>query len=120
MGEAGGLGNDYVPIVLCNQMWLRINRLNCQPVRVIENIPIPLNLVPNPAGDLLSITNINNLNMYKVNIYNQLGIKMPVTWQGHQLQLGSFQAGVYWLAIELEGRQHVYKFINQTKRSDYH
>ena len=111
MGEAGGLGNDDVPIVLCNQMWLRINRLNCQPVRVIENIPIPLNLVPNPAGDLLSITNINNLNMYKVNIYNQLGIKMPVTWQGHQLQLGSFQAGVYWLAIELEGRQHVYKFI---------
>lgn len=111
MGEAGGLGSDDVPIVLCNQMWLRINRLNCQPVRVKENNPLSLNLIPNPAGDLLSIDNINNLYMYKINIYNHLGLKMPVSWQGQQLQLSSFQAGIYWLTIELEGRQHVYKFI---------
>ena len=111
MGEAGGLGSDDVPIVLCNQMWLRINRLKCQPVRVKENNPLSLNLIPNPAGDLLSIDNINNLYMYKINIYNHLGLKMPVSWQGQQLQLSSFQAGIYWLTIELEGRQHVYKFI---------
>lgn len=111
MGDAGGLGNDDVPIVLCNQMWSRINGLNCQPVSTKEIFPESLNLIPNPVGEHLRISNISNINIYKVNIYNNLGIKTPFSWHGDQIQLGEIQAGVYWLTLELEGQKRAYKFL---------
>lgn len=111
MGEAGGLGNDDVPIVLCNQIWSRINGLNCQTVTIKEYVPESLNLIPNPVGDHFRISNISNINIYKVNIYNNLGLKIPFSWQGDQIQLGTVQAGVYWLTLEYEGQKRAYKFI---------
>jgi len=111
MGEAGGGGNDDVPIVLCNQMWSRIARLNCQPLATDESQADSFKVIPNPVNESLTLSNINKINIYKINVYNNIGEKMPLFWEGTQLQVGSYQAGVYWLSFYSNDRHVVLKFI---------
>jgi len=111
MGEAGGVGNDDVPIVLCNQMWSRINRLNCQPLALDDIRSDPFAVYPNPASHLLSISNINKINIHKIFIYNYLGENMSIIWKGNQLDIGPYQAGVYWISLPTKDQCKVQKFI---------
>jgi len=100
MGES--TGNDEVPLVLCNQMWARLNQVLCTGTASEDIGHEIINIYPNPASGLLNINCPVNQIPSQISISNASGELIRIESFQPQLDISLFPAGMYFLKFEME------------------
>lgn len=98
MGEANGTGFDDVPITLCNQMWLRLNKVLCnQPVSTFGGAESDSDqfIYPNPANDRIFLTNVPLGSAYA--IFNATGQLVKQGLYQNSINISDLKPGIHYI-----------------------
>ena len=109
MGDAPD--SSKVPFTLCNEIWQKINELDCN--LAVNNQEInKVAIVPNPATNSISISNITSEN-YTVEIFNVIGnIVLKVTNQNN-IDTSKLTFGVYMVLVRQGNQTQIQKLIKK-------
>ena len=67
MGDAPGLGGGLISSTFNNEIWKRINALQCLPVSIPNSFDKnEIKIFPNPSSGIVQIDHIENLNSFKI------------------------------------------------------
>lgn len=98
MGEANGSGFDDVPVALCNQMWLRLNKVICnQPVSTSDGEDSDPDhfIYPNPANDQLFIKDPQPDSAYA--IFDAVGKLVKAGLVQNFINISDLKPGIYYI-----------------------
>ena len=112
MGEAPGTGIE-VPVVFNNDIWLKINELDCEPNGVsVKNNPIQrLQFYPNPSGNFVQIVGPNpNLNN-TIEVYDRLGRLVLITNNTLKLEVAQLERGLFSAVVRQNGKAWMGRFL---------
>ncbi len=110
MGESNGPG-DEVSIVLCNQIWNRLNKVICHSTAVENQKTIWFSINPNPSQNTIHINSNNNNPFSKILIYNKIGILIRQESFKNQLSIDDLLPGIYYLQIHGSGQVQTHRFV---------
>ncbi|MBK9722294.1 MAG: serine hydrolase [Saprospiraceae bacterium] len=99
MGES--TGKDEVSIVLCNQMWLRLNKVLCNATSTKNDIFLnnSVEIFPNPVNNTLQLNTFNNNIISNILIYNTIGqLNYNKPFMG-VIDLTGFKSGLYYIQL---------------------
>ena len=106
MGEAPS-STSSVPTVFCNQIWQKINELNCNLSLETPKKNVPI-LYPNPAQNQLHLAQLND--NAEVIIYNLQGLQLKHTTE-KTIDVSSFSPGIYLITIKQNDEIYSQKWI---------
>lgn len=71
-----------------------------------------IHIYPNPTGGILKISNPNQLDLQKVEIYNLYGQRLKVSQNQNSIDISHLNSGIYMIKIEdKNGKQGTYKVL---------
>ena len=100
MGEQAS--SSEVPFTLCNQIWQKINELDCN-LAVNNPERKKVAILPNPATNYISISNIASKN-YTIEIFDVIGNAVLKVANQNSIDISKLAAGVYMVLV-LQGNQ---------------
>ncbi|MDR9398177.1 serine hydrolase [Salibacter sp.] len=110
MGEAPD--NSLVPYVLNNEIWKRINDLECEALSTKEKSNnSEWKIYPNPVTDYLKVSSGKLHTPFKYSIYNTKGILVKEGVYRKGIDLSQLSNGVYYLSANNKEGNNVIKFI---------
>ncbi len=98
-----------------NNLDVGILRFHAAPVSA-NNIHYSnnINVFPNPTSDKITIQNTNNVTIDNITIYSVLGeVLFTSTKTIENISLSHFAMGIYYIAIDVSGRNYIYKITKQ-------
>lgn len=110
MGESNGPG-DEVSIVLCNQIWARLNKIMCTTRSIEESASSKIYLYPNPASRKLFISIPETLQPSSISIYNSLGELILTKPFQPSLDIENLDPGIYFLKLQMNGSSQLRRFF---------
>lgn len=108
MGES--TGNDEVPLVLCNQMWARLNQVICGSTASQNTYQNELQVFPIPCNETLNITPIDNHSSSHIFIYNLTGELVFSEAFHQQINVSCLDRGMYFLTVQSKVLSHTIPF----------
>jgi len=112
MGESNGPG-DEVSIVLCNQIWARLNKIMCTTASSEESAIPNVILYPNPANQKLNIRTPESIHPSEVSIYNSLGKLVLTKAFNPSFDIEHLDNGIYFLKLQMNGCSQVRRFLKE-------
>jgi len=109
MGDVPSSSATEVPFLFCNQIWQKINELNCN-LSVIEKNKSSIIISPNPAKNSIFISNLTN-DDYTVQISNLLGTKIMHSNNSDTIDISKFPIGIYIISVRQGDKTYSKKFI---------
>ena len=106
MGEAPS-STSSVPTLFCNQIWQKINELNCNLSVETPKNNVPT-LYPNPAQNQLHLAQLKD--NAEVFIYNLQGIQLKHTTE-NTIDVSDFSPGIYLITIRQNDEIYSQKWI---------
>jgi hypothetical protein len=106
MGEAPS-STSSVPTLFCNQIWQKINELNCNLSVETPKNNVPT-LYPNPAQNQLHLTQLKD--NAEVFIYNLQGLQLKHTTE-KTIDVSDFSPGIYLITIRQNDEIYSQKWI---------
>lgn len=110
MGESNGPG-DEVSIVLCNQIWARLNKIMCTTRSIEESASSKICLYPNPASRKLNISIPETVQPSSISIYNSLGELILTKPFQPSLDIENLDPGIYFLKLQMNGSSQLRRFF---------
>ncbi len=110
MGESNGPG-DEVSIVLCNQIWARLNKIMCTTRSIEESASSKICFYPNPASRKLNISIPETVQPSSISIYNSLGDLILTKPFQPSLDIENLDPGIYFLKLQLNGSSQLRRFF---------
>ena len=108
MGEAPS-STSSVPTIFCNQIWQKINELNCNLSLETPKNKVPI-LYPNPAQNQLHLSQLkDNADVF---IYNLQGLQLMHTTD-KTIDVSSFSPGIYLITIRQNDEIYSQKWIKR-------
>jgi CubicO group peptidase (beta-lactamase class C family) len=108
MGEAPS-STSSVPTVFCNQIWQKINELNCNLSFETPKNNLPI-LYPNPAQNQLHLSQLKD--NAEVFIYNLQGLQLMHSTD-KTIDVSSFSPGIYLITIKQNDEIYSQKWIKR-------
>jgi CubicO group peptidase (beta-lactamase class C family) len=97
MGEAPSSGSSDITTLFCNQIWQKINELDCTLSLTDEELK-KVTIVPNPATDFIAISNLNSDN-YSVEIFDVMGKSTLKVINQNSIDISTLSTGIYFVTI---------------------
>lgn len=97
MGEAPSSGSSDITTLFCNQIWQKINELDCT-LSLTDDELKKVTIVPNPATNFIAISNLNSDN-YSVEIFDIMGKSTLNVSNQNSIDISSLSAGIYFVTI---------------------
>lgn len=104
-------GDALVPTLFNDEIWERMNDLECTPVAVELEIAVAsLRLSPNPVSDILMVELPESVNLAAAQI-RMYDVRGNLVYQGQptesspQIDMTSFAKGVYLFCLEIDGKR---------------
>lgn len=97
MGEAPSSGSSDITTLFCNQIWQKINELDCTLSLTDEELK-KVTIVPNPATDFIAISNLNSDN-YSVEIFDVMGKSTLKVTNQNSIDISTLSTGIYFVTI---------------------
>ncbi len=110
MGESNGPSNE-VSIVLCNQIWARLNKILCSTTSSKQTVDSKISLYPNPANQKLNINIPKSIHPSKISIYNSLGKCILTRPYKPSVDIDNLDNGIYFIRLEMNGSCQVRRFV---------
>jgi CubicO group peptidase (beta-lactamase class C family) len=110
MGESNGNG-DEVSIVLCNQIWARLNKIMCVSAASNTNNPNSIHLYPNPTPNKLNISIPAGPEPSFMSIYDACGQLIETSPYRPELGLGHLEPGIYFIHLKINGLNYIRRFV---------
>lgn len=111
MGEAPSSGSSDITTLFCDQIWQKINNLDCT-----LNLNNPeLNKVltgPNPATNTIYISNIKS-EKYTVEIFDMIGKSILKVTNQNIIDISSFTSGIYLVNVKQGNQSQTQKLIKK-------
>lgn len=111
MGEAPSSESSDVPTIFCNQIWQKINELDC----TLEINNLELNKIvigPNPATDTISISNIES-EKYSVEIFDMIGNSILKISNQNTIDISFIASGIYLVNVQQGNQSQTQKLIKR-------
>lgn len=111
MGEAPSSESSDVPTIFCNQIWQKINELDC----TLEINNLELNKIvigPNPATDIISISNIES-EKYSVEIFDMIGNSILKISNQNTIDISFIASGIYLVNVQQGNQSQTQKLIKR-------
>ena len=109
MGDVPSSSATEVPFLFCNQIWQKINELNCN-LSVIEKKKDYITISPNPAKNSITISNLFD-EKYDVVIRNIMGEVVKKISNGNTIDISKLPTGVYLITVKQGSKVQTKKFI---------
>lgn len=109
MGDAPD--SSEVPFILCNQIWQKINELDCN-LGVNNQEQSKISIVPNPAINSIYISNLRDEN-YLVEIFNMIGNSVLKASNQNTIDISKLNSGVYFVSIRQGHQTQIQKLIKK-------
>jgi hypothetical protein len=109
MGEQAS--SSEVPFTLCNQIWQKINELNCN-LGLNNQEKNKVAIVPNPATNSIAIANITSEN-YTVEIFNVIGNTVIKVANQNTIDISKLTSGIYMVLVRQGNQTQIQKLIKK-------
>lgn len=109
MGDAPD--SSEVPFTLCNQIWQKINELDCN-LGVNHQEKNKVNIIPNPATNSITISNITSEN-YTVEIFNVIGNAVLKVSNQNSIDISKLTTGIYMVLVQQGNQTQIQKLIKK-------
>jgi hypothetical protein len=110
MGEAPS-STSSVPTVFCNQIWQKINELDCN-LAIDEQQLTNISIGPNPATNSITITNIMS-EKYECEIFNIIGNSVLKVLNQNTIDISKLTSGVYIVSVKQGNETQIQKLIKK-------
>jgi CubicO group peptidase (beta-lactamase class C family) len=110
IGEAPS-STSSVPTLFCNQIWQKINELDCN-LAIDEQQLTNIAIVPNPAKNSISISNIKSEN-YTIEIFSMIGNSVIKVSNQNTIDISKLTAGVYIVSVRQGNQTQIQKLIKK-------
>ncbi len=111
MGEAPSSGSSEITTIFCDQIWQKINELDC----TLEINGQELNKIvigPNPATNIISISNIES-EKYSVEIFDMIGNSILKVSNQNTIDISSLASGIYLVNVQQGNQSQTQKLIKR-------
>jgi CubicO group peptidase (beta-lactamase class C family) len=111
MGEAPSSGSSEITTIFCDQIWQKINELDC----ALEITDQELNKIiigPNPATNTISISNIES-EKYSVEIFDMIGNSILKVSNQSTLDISFLASGIYLVNVQQGKQSQTQKLIKR-------
>ena len=111
MGEAPSSESSDVPTIFCNQIWQKINYLDC--ALEINNPELEkIALVPNPASNTISISNIES-EKYTIELFDMIGKSVLKVSNQSIIDISKLASSVYCVKVQQGNNIQTQKLIKK-------
>ena len=116
MGDRPNSAASEIATILCNQIWQKLNDIMCTTTSTVEvqNVPINVNVYPNPTGAFLKINEDSEIikSAEIISPDGRLISKGPIN--GQTIDVSGLSPGVYFLRLlSIENKFTTSKFVKQ-------
>ena len=111
MGDAPSSPESDVPFIFLNQIWQKINELDCN-LAIDEQQLTNIAIVPNPATNSITIQNIRSEN-YECEIFNIIGNSVMKGSNQNAIDISKLTAGVYIVSVRQGNQTQIQKLIKK-------
>jgi CubicO group peptidase (beta-lactamase class C family) len=111
MGEAPSSGSSEVTTLFCNQIWQKINNLDCTLYVNIHSFN-KVGLAPNPAKNTISISNIES-EKYTVEIFDMIGKSVLKVSDQNNIDISNLASSMYIVKVQQGNQIQTEKFIKR-------
>jgi CubicO group peptidase (beta-lactamase class C family) len=111
MGEAPSSGSSEITTIFCDQIWQKINELDC----TLEINDQELNKIvigPNPATNTISISNIES-EKYSVEIFDMIGNSILKVSNQSTIDISFLASGIYLVNVKQGNQSQNQKLIKR-------
>lgn len=111
MGDVPSSPDSGVPFLFCNQIWQKINELDC----TLEINDQELNKIvigPNPATNTISISNIES-DKYSVEIFDMIGNSILKVSNQRTIDISFLASGIYLVKVQHRNQSQTQKLIKR-------
>ena len=111
MGEAPSSGSSEITTIFCDQIWQKINELDC----TLEINDQELNKIvigPNPATNTISISNIES-EKYSVEIFDMIGNSILKVSNQSTIDISFLASGIYLVNVQQGNQSQNQKLIKR-------
>jgi hypothetical protein len=104
-----------VPFLLCNQIWIELNKVICatNSINEIALQPIKFNIYPNPASTQLHI-DCGSIKPTKLFVSDLSGKQIIETSSSSEIDISALSDGIYTLQLQINGFNYMYKWVKQS------
>lgn len=111
MGEAPSSGSSDVPTIFCNQIWQKINQLECN--LNLDNSEINKVVIgPNPATNTISILNITT-EKYTIEIFDMIGNLILKVSNQNTVDISNLASSIYIVKVKQGSKIQTQKLIKK-------
>jgi CubicO group peptidase (beta-lactamase class C family) len=111
MGDVPSSPDSGVPFLFCNQIWQKINELDC--TLEINNQELKKIVIgPNPATNTISISNIES-EKYSVEIFDMIGNSILKVSNQSTIDISLLASGIYLVNVRQGNQSQTQKFIKR-------
>lgn len=111
MGEAPSSESSDVPTIFCNQIWQKINELDCT-LEINDQELNKIVIEPNPATNTISISNIES-KKYSVEIFDMIGNSILKVSNQSTLDISFLASGIYLVNVQQGNQSQTQKLIKR-------
>ncbi|NBU81401.1 MAG: T9SS C-terminal target domain-containing protein [Flavobacteriaceae bacterium] len=111
MGEAPSSESSDVPTIFCNQIWQKINELDCT-LEINDQELNKIVIEPNPATNTISISNIES-EKYSVEIFDMIGSSILKVSNQSTLDISFLASGIYLVNVQRGNQSQTQKLIKR-------
>ena len=114
MGDPPTSGSGLVTHDFNNEIWIRVNGLNCIPTSVEEQENVEASAImiyPNPATDKISIQPPKDERLKSIEMFDVAGKSVLKAGDMEQISLTHLRQGVYLLEVKTEQRSMVKRLV---------
>jgi hypothetical protein len=111
MGEAPSSGSSEVTTLFCNQIWQKINNLDCTLNVNIHSFN-KVGLEPNPAKNIISISNIES-EKYTIEIFDMIGKSILRISNQNNIDISNLASSMYIVKIQQGNQIQTQKFFKK-------
>ena len=111
MGEAPSSGSSEVTTLFCNQIWQKINNLDCTLNVNIHSFN-KVGLEPNPAKNIISISNIES-EKYTIEIFDMIGKSILRVSNQNNIDISNLASSMYIVKVQQGNQIQTQKFFKK-------
>ena len=111
MGEAPSSGSSEITTIFCDQIWQKINELDCT-LEINDQEPNKIVIGPNPATNTISISNIES-EKYSVEIFDMIGNSILKVSNQRTIDISFLASGIYLVNVQQGNQSQTQKLIKR-------
>ena len=111
MGEAPSSGSSEITTIFCDQIWQKINELDCT-LEINDQEPNKIVIGPNPATNTISISNVES-EKYSVEIFDMIGNSILKVSNQRTIDISFLASGIYLVNVQQGNQSQTQKLIKR-------